>query len=309
MLLLFAAALPTLLWDASPDTAPALRDAGIDRILVPAPQYEAWKNVAALKVEAADVQVIVKLLAPGVQYRANVASATTTPWLTTNGWRILRNPQARFRYDDVQGVKAALAAAEAACFGSGAAIHSDEAGLKPLAEMIATLRELGENGESVADIGFVDDGSSAAGEVVNMLVRNNLLFRLVPKPEPALKLNVRFGSKEFPVDQARNPAMMAQDIRGRLTDQKRSVRIFGSPVVVARLTLQPGGVRVHLLNYAGAERKIDGLRVRVLGRYAKSRVTAAGSLGDELLDYVVEEDATEFTLRELKTYAAIDLTR
>src|SRR5262245_744711 len=99
MLLLFAAALPSLIWDAPPDTAPVLRDAGIDRILVPASQYDAWKKAALLKVEAADVQGMVKLLAPGVQYRANVASATATPWLTTNGWRILRNPQARFCYD------------------------------------------------------------------------------------------------------------------------------------------------------------------------------------------------------------------
>ena len=308
MLLLLAAALPSLFWDAPPDSAAVLRDAGIERILVPAAQYEAWKSAAPPLVEAVDMMSALKLLAPGVQYRANVASATTTPWLMSNGWRILRNPRGRFLYD-VTGVKAALAAAEASCFGADAAIRTDASGLKPFAEMIAMLRTVGENGPPVVDIGFVDDGSAAAGEVVNMLVRDNLLFRLLPKPDPAMKLNVRVGSKEFPVQEARNPAMMAHDIRGRLTDEKRGLRIYGSSVVVGRLTSKPDGVRVHLLNYAGAERKIEGVRVRVLGRFTSGRLTAAGSPAEELLDYVVDETATEFTLPELRTYAVIDLTK
>jgi len=308
MLLLLAAALPTLLWDGPPDTAAALRDAGIDRIEVPGAQYEAWKNAAGLTVAAADLKGAIQLTAPGVLYRANVASATTTPWLVTNGWRILRNPQGRFSYD-VPGVKAALAAAEASCFGADAVVHTDTAGLKPFAEMIAMLRGLGSNGPPVADIGFIEDGSHAADEVVNMLVRDNLMFKLLAKPDPALKINVRFGSKEFPAEEAKNPGMMAHDIRGRLTDERRSLRIFGAAVVVARLTTAPDGVRVHLLNYAGTQRKIDGVRVRVLGRYPKSRVSVAGSPGEELVDYQVDTDATEFTLPELKTYAVIDLLR
>jgi hypothetical protein len=64
-----------------------------------------------------------------------------------------------------------------------------------------------------------------------------------------------------------------------------------------------------LLNYAGAERKVDGLRVRVLGRYPNHRIAAAGSPGEQLLDYTLEPDATEFTLPELKTFAVIDLSR
>ena len=308
MLLLLAAALPSLFWDAPPDSAAVLRDAGIERILVPAGQYEAWKSAASPLVEVAEMRSAVKLLAPGVQYRANVASATTTPWLMSNGGQILRNPQGRFFYD-VTGVKAALAAAEAACFGADAAIRTDSSGLKPFAEMMVMLRTLGENGTSVADIGFVDDGSPAAGEVVNMLVRDNLLFRLLAKPDPALKLNVRVGSKEFPAQQARNPGMMAHDIRGRLSDEQRALRIYGSSIVVGRLTSRPDGVRVHLLNYAGAERKVDGVRVRVLGRFTRGRLIAAGSPAEELLDYVADKTATEFTLQELKTYAVIDLTK
>jgi hypothetical protein len=103
--------------------------------------------------------------------------------------------------------------------------------------------------------------------------------------------------------------MAAHEIRAQLTDERRSLRVYGSEVVVARLTVLPDGVRVHLLNYAGAQRKIDGLRVRVLGQYAKHRLAAAGSPQAELLDYSVGSDATEFTLPELKTYAVIDLSR
>ncbi len=308
-LFLLAAALPALLWDAPPDTAAALRDAGITRIEVPAARYEAWKGVNGIEAQAADMRGAVRLSAPGVQYRVNEASATRMPWLTSNGWRFLRNPQGTYYYDAV-GAKAALAAAEAFCFGNAAMVRADSAGLKPLAGMLGFLGGLGGNeGSAVADIGFVDDGSAAAGEVMNLMVRYNLLFRRVTRPDPRLKLNVQLGSKAFPMELAKNPGMMAHEIRAHLTDEKRSIRVYGSPVVVARVTETAGGVRVHLLNYAGAERKVDGIRVRVPGRYAQHRVAAAGSPGIELLDYVAEADATEFTLPELKTYAAIDLSR
>jgi hypothetical protein len=63
------------------------------------------------------------------------------------------------------------------------------------------------------------------------------------------------------------------------------------------------------LNYAGANRKVDGIRVRVLGQYAKHEVHVADGAGVQLLDYSADNDATEFTLSELKTYAVIDLSR
>ena len=72
--------------------------------------------------------------------------------------------------------------------------------------------------------------------------------------------------------------------------------------MIGRLTTLPDGVRVHLLNYAGGERKVNGLRVRVAGRYPKySRA--------ELLDYTVDSDGTEFTVPELGMYAVVDLAR
>lgn len=309
ILLALAAALPGLLWDKPPDTAPELRDAGIRSIHVTAEKYKDWKSVDGISIEPADLRNTVKLPPPAVEYRPNVASATRSPWLVSNGWKFLRSPNGRFLYD-VQGPAAALAAAEAFCFGGDALVRTDGSGLKPFQEMLGFLQGLAENnGAGRPDIGFIDDGSSVAAEIMNMMVRNNLLFRVVPRPDPALKLTVRLGSKELPLEDAKNPVMAAQEIRARLTDEKRSLRLYGSAVVVGRLTTLPDGVRVHLLNYAGAERKVDGVRVRVLGHYGKHRLAAAGSPNEELLDYLSDRDATEFTLPELRSYAVIDLTR
>lgn len=309
ILLAVAAALPGLLWDKPPDSSPELRDAGIDSIRVTVEKYEAWRSVHGISIEPADLRQTVKLPAPAVEYRPNIASATRSPWLVSNGWRFLRSPEGRFLYD-VQGPAAALAAAEAFCFGGAALIRADGSGLRPFGEMLGFLRPLAENnGPAQADIGFIDDGSPAAAEIMNLMVRNNLLFRVVKRPEPALKLTVRLGSKELPLEDAKNPVMAVHEIRARLTDDKRSLRLYGSAVVVGRLTALPDGVRVHLLNYAAAERKVDGVRVRVLGRYEKHRLAAAGSPNEELVDYLVDRDATEFTLPELKSYAVIDLAR
>jgi hypothetical protein len=309
VMLLVLAALPGLFWSGAPDSAPALRDAGIAQIAVPAAQAESWKGVTGVTVETADPQKLVKLQAPAVEYRVDQASASRAPWLDSNGWQFLRQPQGRFYYD-VKGAGSALAAAEAFSYGSSALIGTDAAGLKPLAQMIEFLR--GVNAEpmpAIADIGFSDDGSEVSGEVMNLMLRHNLLFKIVSAPDRSMKLNVRIGSKEYPAADAQNPGAMAQVIRANLTDEKRSLRIYGSPVVIARLTGTVGHVRVQLLNYAGAARKVDGLRVRVLGSYPKHQVAAAGSPGEELLDYTVDKDATEFTLPELKTFAVIDLLR
>jgi hypothetical protein len=308
-MLLLLAALPALFWDGAADTAPALRDAGINQILVPAARLASWKSVPGMVVEAADLEAAVKLPAPTVNYRLNEAAATSSPWVVANGWRFIRRPGGRFYYD-VIGKQAALAAAEAFCYGANAMIRTDAAGLKPLAEMLDFLRTItGEPLPPVADIGYIDDGSTASGEVMNLMVRDNLLFQLETAPDRRLKLNVKLGTREYPLEDAKNPGVVAHAVRFHLTDEKRSVRIYGSPVVVARLTASRDHVRLHLLNYAGAARKVEGIRVRVLGAYPKHQLSRADGAGVELLDYSVEPDATEFTLPELKMYAVIDLLR
>jgi hypothetical protein len=308
-MLLLLAALPSLFWDGPADTAPALRDAGIKQMLVPSERLAAWKSVEGITAEKAGLEGATKLLTPTVNYRMNEASATNAPWIMANGWKVIRRPDGRYYYD-VTGKAAALAAAEAFCYGANAMIRSDAAGLKPLAEMLDFLRTIG--GESlapVADIGYMDDGSAMSGEVMNLMVRDNLLFRLVPAPDKNLKVNVKLGTKEFPQEEAKNPGTVAHNVRYRLTDEKRSLRIYGSQVVVGRLTASEGHARVHLINYASANRKVDGIRVRVLGKYTKHQLRIADGAGVELLDFSAESDATEFTLPELKTYAVVDLSR
>ena len=308
-MLLVLAALPALFWDGAPDTAPALREAGIQQILVPAARLASWKGVPDITAEGADPQSAVKVIPPTVNYRMNEASATNAPWIVANGWRFIRRPDGRFYYD-VTGRQAALAAAEAFCYDANAIIRTDASGLKPLGGMLAFLRTItGEPLPPVADIGYIDDGSGASGEVMNLMVRNNLLFQLVAAPDRRLKLNVKLGTKEYPLEHAKNPGTVAHEVRANLTDEKRSVRIYGSQVVVARLTASGDRVRLHLLNYAGANRKVDAIRVRVLGQYAQHHLWLADGAGVELLDYSVESGATEFTLPELKTYAVVDLSR
>lgn len=309
MLLAVAALLPRLFWDAGPETAPKLRESGIERIAVAPSQAAAWKGVAGIEVESADAQRAIRVVAPSVNYRPNVATASRSPWLNSNGWRFLRQPGGVFVYD-VKGAQAALAAAEAFCWGADALIRTDDAGLRPLGEMLRFLGGI-ETADlaPVADIGFVDDGSAASGEVMNLMVKSNLLFRVVRAPDRSLKLNVKLGTNDYPLEDARNPIKIAQVARANLSDERRSLRLYGSAVVVGRLTADPRRARLHLLNYAGAERRVEGIRIRVLGKYAKAVVHAAGSPEMQALDWESQDDATEFTLPEIKTYAVVDLIK
>lgn len=306
-LLLLAAALPALFWDAAPDTAQALRDAGIRRITAPAARMNEWKGVEGIAAGAGDTAQTVKLQAPKVNYLIDQATATRAPWIVSNGYRILRRPRARFYYE-APGAQAAVAAAEAYAWNADALIKTDAAGLKPLAQMLEFLGSLDTATMApVVDFGFIDDGSATAGEVMNLLVRRNLLFRVLKAPDPNLRLNIKLGDRKHPLEQAKNPGMMAQIIRTEVTDKVRSLRIYGTEVVVGRVLSASRRLRVELINYDGAERTVDGLRVRVQGQYASYKAAVAGNPDGTLLDYAVLPGATEFTLAELGTYAVIDL--
>ncbi len=198
-LLWLAVLLPVLFRESGPDTADRLKQSGITQIAVRPPLEAAWKSQPDFAVRVADPRSAVKLAAPGVQYRANEASATRSPWVNKNGWQFLRQPHGRFYYD-APGLAAALAAAEAFMYQADA-------------------------------------------------------------------------------------------------------------VVIARLTGDGGRLRLQLLNYAAVSRTLNGIRVRVLGRYPKHEVRALGNAGAALVDYEAAADATEFTLPELKSYAVIDLAR
>ncbi len=245
------------------------------------------------------------LATPGTTPRPGVASPTRAPWIDANGWRIMRRSGAKYVYDVPAG-KAALAAAEAFAYGADAALKIDRADAPPLAAMLKFLESLPPiDLSSVADFALVDDGTARTGEVMNLLVRRNLLFEVVSAPSPRYAMNVRIGSPEFSAEEAADPSAFALKIRRRLTDDGRALRVFGSEVVICRLTAGDGRARLHAINYGG--REIEGLRVRVRGAYAGGEAYVAGVGRVPLQDRSVASGTTEFSLPRLTTYGVVDL--
>jgi len=301
-----AAMLPWLYWDHGVKTVEAVKQAGIDRLYVPAEQEAAWK-AAGFEARAFDAAKFVKLPAPGVELRADVASATNVPWVNANGWRFERGGARAYIYN-VPWRKAALAVAEVYAYGAEAAIHPEPRDLPAVGRMLAFLRSLDDAAlPALANIGIVDDGSAVTGEVLYLLARRNLLARVVTAPDPKYDLNVRIGSKEYPKEQAADPSAFAAMIRRKLTDEKRLLRVYGSDVVLGRLTGDGTRVRVHLINYGGG--KVEGLRVRVRGAYTQSKLAAFNVKNAELVDYASADDGTEFTIPEMDVYAVVDLKK
>jgi hypothetical protein len=153
----------------------------------------------------------------------------------------------------------------------------------------------------MANIGLIDDGSEITGEAMNLLARRNLLFRVVKVADPKLDLNLKPGKD------AADPFAYAQEVRQKLGDDKRLVRLYGSDVVLANLTGDGGKARLHLINYSN--RKVTGLRVRVRGAYTKANLQVFGVEKAAPADYQAEGGVTEFTVPEMGTYAVVDLDR
>ncbi|MDQ6663357.1 MAG: hypothetical protein M3Z23_03080 [Acidobacteriota bacterium] len=255
-------------------------------------------NIPAIVSDPAPPPGFEKLPAPGVQYRMNVATASSAPWVNANGWRLMRGNAPGFFYD-VPGAAAALAAAEAFSYGAEAAIHTDDPGARRFSDIATILKQVKPRTlPAMANVGVIDDGSPAAGEIMNLLTRRNLLFKIVTASDPKLDVNVRPDA-----DAARNPSVFAQKVRQQLTDSKRLLRIYGSEVVIGRLTGEGNTARLHLLNY-DVRRSVYGLRVRVLGAYANIDAQPL-----KIQDYRRFPDATEFTLPELGVYSVIDLSK
>jgi hypothetical protein len=245
------------------------------------------------------------LPAPGTAPRAGLASPTRAPWIVANGWRFMRRPQTKYVYDVPAG-KAALAAAEAFAYGADAAIKIDPADTRVLGETLKLLETLPSlDLPPVADLAIVDDGSPITGEVMNLLARRNLLFDVVQAPSPRFRINIRIGTPEYPREEASDPSAFALKIRRQLTDDQRALRIYGSEVVICRLTADAGRARLHLINYGA--RDIEGLRIRLRGAYGNGEAHVAGAGRLALQDQVVAQGATEFSLPRLTTYAVIDL--
>jgi hypothetical protein len=250
----------------------------------------------------------VKLNPPRVQMRNNEASATRSPWVDSNGWRIMRTPNQQFYYQ-VTGDAAMLAAAESFTYGSDALISADAAGAQAFEKMMTFLRTIPEakDLQPVADFGVIDDGSDQTGEVLNLLTRQNLLFKIEKAADKQFSVNVRIGSKDYPAKEASNPSFIAHKIRSQLGDDNRSIRLYGSDVVVSHYVAKGDRARVYLVNYSN--RPVRGLRVRVRGDFAKGEARLYNIADAHLEDWVQDSGTTEFSIPELGAFAVIDLSR
>jgi hypothetical protein len=317
--LVLAALLPGLFWDQGVETAPRLKSAGISRIYTPAARVAAWK---AAGIEAAAFTpgegACVEAETPRLQLRMDVASATNMPWIDSNGWRIQREPGKKWCYKaeesrpsqgrgrrrtapaQSEGV-AALAAAEAYSFAADAVIAAGPAELAEFGRMLGFLARIDRPPmPELANFGIVDDGSDLTAEVLNLMTRRNLLYRVLQAPDPTLDLNLR------PKDVA-DPYAYALEARRTLGDDKRLVRLYGSDVVIARLTGEGNRARLHLLNYS--RRPVLGLRVRVLRDWRGVSLDVFGQDRAQATDISRRDGATEFTVPEMGPYAVAGLDR
>ena len=306
-LLFLLAAVPCLYWTQGIESRPALEAAGIKRLCAPADQADAWRKagLTVTTISENDFDSREALSAPGVSPRQGVASPTRAPWIIASGWRFMRAPSAKYSYAVPAG-KGALAAAEAFAYGADAIIKVDASDLPSVGAMMAFLETLpSEDLPPVADFGVVDDGSAVTGEVMNLLARRNLLFHVEKGPSAQYRLNIVIGSASYPREEAADPRAFAQKVRAQLTDEQRTLRVFGSEVVIARLTSDGKRARVHLINYGG--RDIEGLRVRVRGGYSSGDAYVAGTGKVALQDQVAADGAIEFSLPKFGPYAVVDL--
>jgi hypothetical protein len=305
--LVLLAAGPCVYWTQGIESRAALEAAAIKRLCVPPDHVDTWRQAGftVSPITEAELAAREALPTPGVTARAGLASPTRSPWIVANGWRVMRAPATKYVYAVPAG-KGALAAAEAFAYGADAVLKVDPADLGSVGTMMTFFDGLpAADLPPVADLAVVDDGSGITGEVMNLLARRNLLFQVVQTPLPRFRLNIVMGSAAYPREEAGDPSAFAQKIRGQLTDEQRTLRVYGSEVVICRVTGDGQRMRLHLLNYGG--RDIEGLRIRVRGTYRGGDAYVAGGGRLPLADQVVADGATEFSLPRIATYAVIDL--
>jgi hypothetical protein len=236
------------------------------------------------------------------------AQATLAPWVESNGWRFQRGLD-KASYARLPAGAAPLAAAEAFAFGVDAVLNPDPADVKELGNVLGFLkRQEQPPWPALANIGLVDDGSAEMGEVLNMLTRRNLLYRVVAQPDRRLNLTVQVGTADFPKSALTNPSDFAARVRDKLGDDKRLVRLYGTNSTIARLTGDGRRVRLFLLSYSRNRIQQD-IHVRLLGRFrpAASAVYSGGAPEPKLTDVEYPSGTTEFVLPMFNTIAIFDL--
>jgi hypothetical protein len=253
---------------------------------------------------------------PALRFRIDNARATRAPWVDSNAWRFIRGVS-KARYAKLPAGSAPLAAAEAFAFDVDAILDPDPKDIGPLGAMLEFLKaEQQPPLPPLANIEVVDDGGPAMGEVLNLLTRRNLLYRVVQAPQGRLDLTVKLGTREFPAADAANPYDFAAKVREKLGDDKRLLRLYGTSTTIARLTSDGRRARLYLLEYGAARDRMMGggpdqaIRVRILGRYRPTKLAAYGAeAGAKLTGVEHPGNTTEFWVPAFTTLAIVDLER
>jgi hypothetical protein len=274
------------------------------------------KGLAKAAPAAADMSTFEEVPAPALRFRIDNARATRAPWVDSNAWRYFRG-LSKANYAKLPAGSAPLAAAEAFMFDVDAVLNPDPKDLGPLQTMLEFLQAQQQPAmPALANIEVVDDGTPTLGEILNLMTRRNLLYRVVPKAQGKLDLTVKIGSKEFSAADAANPYDFAAKVRDALGDDKRLVRLYGTQTTIARLTSDGKRARLCLLEYGAArDRNMGGgpdqtLGVRLLGKYRPVKFAAFGVKDDaKLTDVENPTGTTEFWVPAFTTIAIIDLER
>ncbi len=237
--------------------------------------------------------------APGVRYRMNVAAATSAPWVDSNMWRYRRAPEKAY-LADARDKSVALIMAEAHAEDIALAVQAGLGEKKEFDSMLDFLRSLPDGPAGAwTDFTVSEDGSAQAGEAMNLLTRRNLLYG-VAKPGAAADFRLTSAIA--------NPYDFMQQVREKVGDDRRLLRLFGSDLTLARAARQGNRVRLRLVNYGS--RPVESLRVRLRGSYQAAHIKAHvyGHGSAKVSDLTVNAGYTEFTLDRVPVYAVVDLT-
>ena len=221
------------------------RRPAIKRICVAPEQAEAWRAAGFAVSPLAEAELASReaLPTPGITARAGLASPTRSPWIVANGWRFTQTSRREIRLRRA-GRKSRARGGGSLRLRRGRGPEDRSRGrCERLGAMLTFLEALpAVDLPPVADLAVVDDGSAITGEVMNLLARRNLLFQVVQAPSPRFPINIAIGSPEYPREEAADPSAFALKIRRQLTDEQRALRVYGSEVVICRLTGDAGRV-------------------------------------------------------------------
>ncbi len=206
--------------------------------VLPAPtrQPAGWK--AARRFRRRKVDYRTQRLAP--------RATTSSPWVNSNAWRFIRDPKAQFCIEAPGKLSAVAFAAEAFAYG-----------------VDALIRTSGEGVDRVPAHAGLSAGTARSGSVSAREHRHRgrrfrpnrrthelhsagaICFYRYQCARPTISLQVNVKSTGADPD----PSKQAYAIRQEVGDANRLLRLYGSEVVIGRLTGNNMQVRLHIVNY------------------------------------------------------------